>query len=125
MKKARKKIARSMRKQLETALKPIDLEVAEAVPKNCIAAYKNNRFIVTAYNHRPHPITGKPCTHALIQAVDGMPIKGHWRKIQKVKEQIFGDVMAIECYPPSDDLIDDFNIYWIWLNGIHGKIENE
>lgn len=59
--------------------------------------------------------THGPAICAMVQAIDAQPIKNHWRELQRIKREIFGDVMAIEYYPSDFDLIDDANIYWLWI----------
>lgn len=53
---------------------------------------------------------------ALIQRNDGDPIKDHWNEIQNIKNDVFGyDAIAIEYYPPQNEVVDQAHIYWIWI----------
>jgi len=39
-----------------------------------------------------------------------------WSEKQKIKDELFGkDRTAIEIYPPSNELIDDGNVYHLWV----------
>lgn len=60
--------------------------------------------------------TEGPATRALIQTVDDKPIVNHWSEMQRIKNEIFGrESMGIEYYPREQDLINDHNIYWLWI----------
>lgn len=63
-----------------------------------------------------HPVSSGLATCALIQKHDDTPIVRHWSEIQKIKNEIFGEATtAVEYYPAQSELIDDHNIYWIWI----------
>lgn len=52
----------------------------------------------------------------MIQKHDDTPIQQHWATIQKIKNEIFGEeTTAVEYYPAKSNLIDDHNIYWLWI----------
>lgn len=76
-------------------------------------AFVNNRYIVMIQDAKQTTHGAAIC--AMVQTVDDQPIKNHWRELQRIKREIFGDVMAIEYYPTEHDLIDDHNIYWLWI----------
>lgn len=39
-----------------------------------------------------------------------------WADKQRVKNELFGpNVQAIEFFPPESELVDDANIYWLWI----------
>ena len=77
-------------------------------------AYRNNRYIVMISTDQP--TTKGPAIMAMIQNHFNTPIKNHWRVIQEIKNEIFGDeVTAIEYYPAQKDVVDMANIYWIWI----------
>jgi hypothetical protein len=52
----------------------------------------------------------------LIQKIDNTPSLNHWSEIQKIKNELFGEeTTAVEYYPAQSELIDNHNIYWIWI----------
>lgn len=113
-KQQRKVLAKKEFKKPVTKFEPIDLNVACFVPKGMTRAYKNTRYIVMVYDN--HPVSTGFATCALIQKHDDTPIVRHWSEIQKIKNEIFGEnTVAIEYYPAQNDLVDEHNIYWIWL----------
>lgn len=77
-------------------------------------AFQNNRYMVMICDNAK---TNKgKAIKALIQRHDDMPIPNHWAEIQKIKNEIFGEeTLAIEYYPKESQLIDEHNIYWIWI----------
>jgi hypothetical protein len=111
---SRKQLAKKMFKQPVTKFTAVDLENAKSIPRGMTRAYKNNRFVVMVYDNSI--VTTGTATRVLIQRIDNLPILGHWAEIQKIKNELFGEeTIAIEYYPAKSKLIDDFNIYWIWI----------
>ena len=52
----------------------------------------------------------------MVQKHDDTPIFNHWKEMYKIKNEIFGEeTTAIEYYPAKSELIDDHNIYWMWI----------
>lgn len=110
----RKIQAKKMYKQPVTDFYPVDLATVKFVPQGMTRAFRNNRYIVMIYDNAK--VTTGTATQVLIQKVDNTKILNHWSEIQKIKNEIFGDeTTAIEYYPPQSQLINDFNIYWIWI----------
>jgi hypothetical protein len=105
-------------KQQETAVSAkfiqIDLLKASFVPRGMTRAFRNNKFTVMVYDDSP--TTHGPAIRVMIQNHYDKPIEGHWATIQKIKNEIFGpETTAVEYYPAESDLINDHNIYWIWI----------
>lgn len=106
--------AQKMFKLPVTNFKQLDLTEASFVPKGMTRAFRNTRYTVMIYDNSP---TNKGnAIRVMIQKHNDTPILNHWSEIQKIKNEIFGEeVTAIEYYPAKSQLIDDFNIYWIWI----------
>jgi hypothetical protein len=108
------KLAEKMRKKPEY---PFQLKPKSYGPPQAIwmdRVYSNNRYIVMIDDHRKTTHGEAIC--ALIQAVDGLPIKNHWSELQRIKNEIFGpETLAIEYYPAESKLTNDHNIYWLWI----------
>lgn len=84
-------------------------------PKPYDKAYKNNRYVVMIDNNIPSPLGGK-LTRAMIQQHDDNPIHNHWSELQAIKNELFGnETLAVEFYPKESKLINDHNIYWLWI----------
>jgi hypothetical protein len=114
---------RQLKKQ-ETDFVQIDLGERSFVPNGMTRAYRSNRFTVMIYDNSP--TTHGPAIKVLIQNHSNTPIVNHWREIQRVKNEVFGpEVMAIEYFPAESELIDNFNIYWIFIfpDGVIPKIQ--
>lgn len=77
-------------------------------------AFANNVYIVMINDQ--HVTTKGPATLAMIQRHDNKPLKNHWKTIQGIKNKIFGkETVGVEFYPKESQLIDEFNIYWLWI----------
>lgn len=52
--------------------------------------------------------------HAVIRNKNGTDIP--WAVKQKIKDQIFGyQAVAVEVFPPKDELVDHANMYHLWI----------
>lgn len=53
-------------------------------------------------------------THAAIRNVSETDIA--WRDMQRIKNDLFGeDAVALEVFPPTWDLVDEANMYHLWV----------
>lgn len=110
----RKLQAKKMYKQAVTPFKAVDMSTAKSVPQGMTRAFVNNRYCVMVYDNAP--VTTGTAIQVLIQKIDNTPIMHHWSEIQRIKNELFGEeTTAVEYYPAKSQLIDDFNIYWIWV----------
>ena len=112
--KERLKVAARMKKNPETPFKQIDLTLQIGKPTWMTRAFSNNRYTVMVMDNAK--TTSGTAIRAMVQTVDDKPITNHWREMQRIKGEIFGaETMAIEYYPPASELIDQHNIYWLWI----------
>lgn len=113
--KLRKKEAKKLFKKPAGKLTPIDLASRLNTPRWMTRAYSNNRYVVMIDDNAK--MTGSiVATKAMIQRHDNKPIANHWREVQAIKNELFGVLATgIEFYPAENELIDDFNIYWLWI----------
>lgn len=94
----------------------VELNLSESpfVPNGMTRAFRNNRYTVMIYE-KARVSTGY-AIRAMIQRHDDKPIPNHWSEMQKIKNKVFGEeIMAIEYYPAQSELVDQHNIYWLWL----------
>ena len=115
--KLRKKKAAKLATKPAGKLKPVDMH-ANDHPEWMTRAFSNNRYVVMIGDNMKMDLAGKeiPAIKAMVQRHDNSPIKNHWAEMQSIKNELFGtDTTAIEYYPPESQLIDDFNIYWLWV----------
>lgn len=55
-------------------------------------------------------------TRAMVQNLSNTRIINHWSEMQKIKNEIFGEeTVAVEYYPAQSKLVDNANIYWLWI----------
>ncbi len=111
--KERLKEAEKRKLKPEGKFEPIDLSTRDH-PEWMTRAFSNNRYIVMVMDNAK---TDKgEAIRAMVQTVDDRPIHNHWSEMQRIKNELFGkDAIAVEYYPKDSDLIDHFNIYWMWI----------
>lgn len=113
--KRQQRIAASNAKQLLShSFEQVDLSKRNFVPRGMTRAFVNNKYMVMIYDNAQ--TTHGPAIQVLIQNHKNTPLKNHWREIQNIKNSIFGEeVTAIEYFPAESKLIDNYNIYWIFI----------
>lgn len=105
--------AQKLFKKPRGEFKAIDLSNRNK-PKWMTRAFENNMFVVMI-NDNANTTKGS-ATLAMVQKLNDTPILNHWKEMQGIKNEIFGsEKIAIEYYPKQKDLIDDKNIYWMWV----------
>lgn len=113
--------ARRLFKQPRGPWVEVDLS-ARPHPVGMTRCYKNNRFVVMVYDNELFPMWHVRAIKAMVQRHDDKPIPNHWRELQRIKNELFGfELWAVECYPSEPELIDDANIYWLWIPFFDGK----
>lgn len=113
-KRQRRLAAKKEEEEVHRDFRAIDLGIASYIPPGMTRAFRNNRFTVMIYDNTP--TTHGPATRVMVQNHYDKPIEGHWRELQKIKNEVFGpEVVAIEYYPRESDLINSHNIYWLWI----------
>ena len=115
MSRERKRAAKKMMHGKKQPFEEIELSSVGDKLDGMTQAFKNNYYVVMVYDKTlmAGDVVAKKI---MIQAHNDKPIKNHWRELQSIKSEIFGrETVAIEYYPPESTLIDDFNIYWLWI----------
>lgn len=113
-KRQRRIAAQAQFKKPVTAFRQLDISLAEKIPRGMTRAFQNTRYTVMVFDHSP--TTKGYATKVLVQKHDDTPILNHWSELYKIKNEIFGpETTAIEYYPPESELINDHNIYWLWI----------
>lgn len=112
--KDRRSAAAQLMKLRPGPLTPCDLGTMSKIPSGMTRAFRNNRYTVMIFDNQK--TTKGPAIQVLIQQLDDRPIAGHWREIQNIKNEIFGpEVVGIEYYPAESNLLDTYNLYWLWI----------
>lgn len=110
----RTKAAKRAFKTLPVRFEKLDLAHLKNMPKWMTRCFRNNQFSVMV-NDQMKTSNGEAIM-AMIQKHDDTPIRNHWRQIQRIKNEVFGEeTVAIEYYPAQSKLVDDHYIYWIWI----------
>lgn len=80
--------------------------------------FVNNRYIVQVFTNKLRDF--KLYDKILIRRFDSQPIYS-WQDLFRIKNEIFGpEVEAIQFFPPVSKLVDEANLYWLWI-----KVENK
>jgi len=112
--KAQKSAARKLLKKPKGKLLPLDLTDCSK-PHWMTRAYGNNRYVVMI-DDAAKMTQDVTAIKAMVQRHDDKPIPNHWREMQSIKNEIFGEnTVGIEYYPATSELLDDHNIYWLWI----------
>lgn len=83
--------------------------VAHGAPRSVTRAWRNNYFIVQCV-----PEAGG-VTRLMVRRNDAQPIRA-WLDLQRVKNELCGpERYAVEVYPPQSQLVDDANLYHLWV----------
>lgn len=79
--------------------------------------WRSRDFVVQYYAERAPNIPPRLSVNRTELNSDGGWKEGiTWDELQRLKREAgFGDVQAIEFYPPDDDLVHDANIRHLWL----------
>lgn len=122
----RLKEAKKLMKQPAGEWETVDLS-ARPHPEWMTRAYKNNRYVVMVEDAAVTPfLPGQRLAKVMIQRHDNTPIPNHWREIQNIKNELFGEeVVGVEFYPPQSQLKDEKNIYWLWLLNVYNHDEEQ
>ena len=106
--------SKALYKQEETKLVPMDYSHMTRVPPGMTRAYGNNRFVVMIFDDAP--TSHGPAIRVMVQAANALPIPDHWKTMQRIKNEVFGEeTVAVEYYPAMSQLLDIHNIYWMWI----------
>jgi len=83
-----------------------------AQPPWCTRIYANNKVVVQVADEA---LTDAGLAiRAMVQKWDDTPIS--WATLQRVKNEVFGpNTWAVQYFPAEDQLIDQFNFYWLWV----------
>ena len=113
--KDRRRAAKKRFKKEAGLLLPIDIDKTNYNPRGITRAFHNNRYTVMVYDNE-RLSGGFLTTKLMVQKLDDTVIVNHWSELQKIKNELFGpEATAIEFYPAESELINDHNIYWLWL----------
>lgn len=87
--------------------------LSPGVPYKVDQVFKNNKYIVQCFHDRS--VLGRMATKCMIRRSDSAKVMA-WLDLQRIKNEIFGESStAIQIFPPQGELVDDFNIYWLWV----------
>ena len=89
--------------------------VHASIPDNCETVYANSRWIVFVF-----AIAATWMGRArlvMFRKAKRRGIAQHsWADFQRAKNELFGrSALAVEFYPPENDLVDVADVYWLWV----------
>ncbi len=60
--------------------------------------------------------------HLCVKGLDG--VRPRWPEMQRIKDEIAGpEFTAVEVYPPADEVIDQANVYHLWVLPLGVRLE--
>jgi hypothetical protein len=75
---------------------------------NLVKFYKNNLYTVQ--------VQSKNGIHRALIRRNDETTKVSWMHKQRIKNELFGkESVAVEVFPPESQLVDEANIYWLWI----------
>ncbi len=75
--------------------------------------FQNNKYIVQIFLNVKRGF--RFYDKAMIRRSDAKPICS-WSDLYRIKNEIFGpEVEAVQFFPKVSQLIDDANLYWLWV----------
>jgi len=75
--------------------------------------FVNTKYIVQIFKNRK--MLDKPCDKLMIRRCDSKPIYS-WQDLQRIKNEIYDNkTIGFQMFPPESELIDDANLYWMWV----------
>ena len=93
-------------------LPPMDLLHRAGLPSSIVEGWRTNHLAVWI---GPEPSTWGDVVHMWVRRHDGSPIRS-WALMQELKNELVGeDRVAVEVYPAAADVVDDANMYHLWV----------
>lgn len=92
-------------------------DLARALPANLNveSVYQNGLYVILIYFPRPNPWGPGNVTHIAIRNREGSTARP-WSDYQRIKTELFGpERLALELYPPASQLLDEANLYHLWI----------
>ncbi|RKE02327.1 DUF7694 domain-containing protein [Marinifilum flexuosum] len=110
----RKKVGKNQMRYPQEAFAEVDVKALGDAPEWMTRAFRNNWYTVMI-NDNAQTDKGT-AIRAMVQNHSDTPIRNHWAEMQNIKNKIFGEeAVAVEYYPAESEMVDDFNIYWMWV----------
>ncbi len=89
------------------------LPLGIAPPLGLKRFFSNDRYSVQIYER--HNAEWGTITHLMIRPHDCKPVH-NWQHFQRIKNELIGaEAIAVEVYPAESELIDDANLYHLWI----------
>lgn len=94
-----------------TAFEPVEINQRMLADfpacQNIRAAWKNATLSVQVYERAPY-------THLMIRRHDERPVHS-WGELLAVVHELYPGRWAFEVYPPAGEVIDQANLYHLWV----------
>lgn len=94
-----------------------DVEITEShrirfpACRECLWFKQNKFYQVQAY--RIHSEWG-PVLHLAVRHVSGNPFPATWQLLERIKQELAGDVLAVQVHPRASAMVDQANLYHLW-----------
>lgn len=100
-----------------TPIKEIPKPYEATPPRGCVSIHQNSRWMIFVYGKASTWLGEATLVMIRSTANAWKPPTGHsWSDFQRIKDEMFGaEAQAVEFYPRQSDLVDQVNVYWLWI----------
>ena len=100
-----------------TKFEEVDLSTIQAKkPAGLVQAFRNNLYSVQVFQREMRGSQHMAALFGIRAHVSSMSSKMTWATKQRIKNELAGpERLAFEVYPPVSELIDEADMYWLWI----------
>lgn len=100
-----------------TRFEEVDLSKMQSkIPTGLVQAFRNNLYSVQVFQRKMNGSEQLAALFGIRAHVGAMSSKMTWAIKQRIKNELAGsERLAFEVYPPVSELVDDADMYWLWI----------
>lgn len=100
-----------------TRFEEVDLSKMQAkIPPGLVQAFRNNLYSVQVFQRKMNNSEQLAALLGIRAHVSSMSSKMTWAVKQRIKNELAGpERLAFEVYPPVSELVDEADMYWLWI----------
>lgn len=100
-----------------TRFEEVDLsKIAGKKPMGLVQAFRKNLYSVQVFQRKMNNSEQMAALFGIRAHVSAMSSKITWAIKQRIKNELAGpERLAFEVYPPVSELIDEVDMYWLWI----------
>ena len=100
-----------------TRFEEVDLsKIVAKKPAGLVQAFRNNLYSVQVFQRKMNGSEQMAALFRIRAHVSAMSSKMTWATKQRIKNELAGpERLAFEVYPPVSELVDEADMYWLWI----------